>query len=79
MAGVAYQYTVVIEPDEGGYHAFAPALPGCHTFGSTLDEARSNIAEAIGLHLAAMKEDGEEIPIEKEPMLVTRLSVPPAA
>ncbi len=26
-------YTVVIEPDEDGYHGFVPSLPGCHTFG----------------------------------------------
>jgi predicted RNase H-like HicB family nuclease len=25
-----YNFTVVIEPDEEGFHAFVPALPGCH-------------------------------------------------
>lgn len=54
-----YQYTVVIEPDEDVYHAFVPALPGCHTFGATVDEARANIIEAMGLHIKAMVEDGE--------------------
>jgi len=37
-----YQFAVVIEPDEGGFHAFVPALPGCHTFGTTIDEAREH-------------------------------------
>lgn len=74
-----YHFTVVIEPDEDGYHAFAPALPGCHTFGMTIDEARENIAEALELHLESMRADGEPIPIEREPLLVTRLSVPVAA
>ena len=74
-----YQFTVVIEPDEGGYHAFVPVLPGCHTFGATLDEARVNIAEAIGLHIEAMQVDGEPIPVEQEPLVITRLSVPVAA
>ncbi len=74
-----YQFTVVIEPDESGYHAFVPALPGCHTFGTTLDETRVNIAEAIGLHIEAMQEDGEPIPVEQEPLVITRLSVPVAA
>ena len=54
-----YQFTVIIEPDEGVFHAYVPALPGCHKFGSTLDEARENIAEAIQLHIECMKEDGE--------------------
>jgi predicted RNase H-like HicB family nuclease len=38
-----YQFTVVIEPDEEGFHAFVPALPGCHTFGVTIEEAHTNI------------------------------------
>jgi predicted RNase H-like HicB family nuclease len=71
-----YQFTVVIEPDEQGYHAYVPALPGCHSFGDTLDEARANITEAIGLHIESMHADGEPIPAEQEPFFVTRLSVP---
>jgi predicted RNase H-like HicB family nuclease len=57
-----YRYTIVIEPDEGGFHAFVPSLPGCHSYGKTLDEARLNIKEAISLHLDCMREDGESIP-----------------
>ncbi len=26
-------FTVVIEPDGEEFHAYVPALPGCHTFG----------------------------------------------
>ena len=74
-----YQYTVVIEPDEDAFHAFVPSLPGCHTFGMTVDEARANILEAMELHLECMLQDGEPIPIEREPLFVTRLSVPVAA
>ncbi len=73
-----YDFTIVIEPDEVGYHAFVPALPGCHTFGDTLDETRANIAETLELHLECMIEDGEKIPLEREPFLVTRVSVPVA-
>lgn len=71
-----YSFTIVIEPDEQGYHAFVPSLQGCHSFGETLDEAKQNISEAIELHLESMVEDGETIPVEKEPFLVTRLSIP---
>ena len=49
-----YQFTVVIEPDEHGFHAFAPALPGCHSFGDTVEEAQINIHEAMELHLEDM-------------------------
>jgi antitoxin HicB len=74
-----YNFTVVIEPDENGFHAYVPALPGCHTFGETLDEARKQVAEAIELHVESMIEDGEAVPVEREPVFVTRLSIPVAA
>jgi len=73
---MSYQFTVVIEPDEQGYHAFVPVLPGCHSFGDTLDEARANIVEAMQLHVESMEADGEPIPIEQEPLFITRLSIP---
>jgi predicted RNase H-like HicB family nuclease len=71
-----YQFTVVIEPDDGAFHAFVPALPGCHTFGTTIDEAHANITEAMELHIKSMLEDGEAVPVEGEPLFVTRISVP---
>ncbi len=74
-----YDFTIVIEPDEEGFHAFVPVLSGCHSFGESVDEAKKNIAEAIELHVESMIEEGEEVPIEREPVLVTRLSVPIAA
>ncbi|MGH2632446.1 MAG: type II toxin-antitoxin system HicB family antitoxin [Tepidiformaceae bacterium] len=72
-------FTAIIEPDEGGYHAYAPALPGCHTFGTTIEEARINLLEAVELHIEAMQRHGETVPVEREPVLVTRLSVPLAS
>ena len=71
-----YRFTVVIEPDGDAFHAYVPALPGCHSFGSTVEEARANIAEAIALHIESMREDREPIPVEGEPLFITRLSVP---
>ena len=53
-------FTVVIEPDGAEFHAFAPALPGCHTFGATLDETRANIIEAMQLHIESMLKDGDQ-------------------
>ena len=49
-----YQFTVVIEPDEHGFHAFVPALPGCYSFGDTVEEAQVNIHEAMELHMEDM-------------------------
>ena len=43
-----HRYTVILEPeDAGGFHAFVPALKGCHTQGDTEEEALANAQEAI--------------------------------
>ena len=43
---------VILEPsDEGGYTVSVPALPGCISEGNNIDEALSNIQEAIELYL----------------------------
>jgi predicted RNase H-like HicB family nuclease len=58
----ALKYAVVFERSEDGYGAFVPDLPGCVTVGDTIEEAESNIREAISGHIAAMVEHGERIP-----------------
>jgi predicted RNase H-like HicB family nuclease len=56
-------FEVILEPEEtGGYHIYAPALKGCHSFGVTREEALSNITEAISLWLQSAKELSITIP-----------------
>ncbi len=71
----SYSFTVVIEPDGDQFHAYVPALPGCHSFGDSPDEALANIEEAIELHVESMLEDGLEVPREAEPARVGRVTV----
>lgn len=48
MAEMTHQ--VVLERDESGaWLARVPAVPGCHTYGRTLEQARRRIREALGL------------------------------
>jgi len=62
---VAYRYTVILEPqDDGGYHAYCPALKGCHSQGDSLEEATDNIREAIEAYLESVKAHGDPIPQE---------------
>ena len=56
------QVAVVFEPDEGGWHVYAPVLKGVHSFGETRDEARRNVIEAIELWLEVAREQGLSIP-----------------
>ena len=57
------RYAVVFEKAESNWAAYVPDLPGCITTGSTLEETKLNIREAIELHLEAMLEVGEPIPV----------------
>lgn len=50
---------LVFEPsEEGGYHVYAPDLPGLHTQGDDLDEATRNAEEALALYVEGVREDG---------------------
>ncbi|PIP22988.1 MAG: hypothetical protein COX37_01175 [Candidatus Nealsonbacteria bacterium CG23_combo_of_CG06-09_8_20_14_all_39_17] len=50
-----FSFSVIYESaPEGGYVAFAPVLPGCHTQGDTLEEAEENIKESISLYLESL-------------------------
>jgi predicted RNase H-like HicB family nuclease len=43
-----------------GYVAFIEELPGANTQGSTLEEARENLSEAVALVLEANREMAQE-------------------
>ncbi|RKY68351.1 MAG: type II toxin-antitoxin system HicB family antitoxin, partial [Candidatus Latescibacterota bacterium] len=51
---------------EGGYTVIIPSLPGCITYGDTIEEAIKMAKEAIELYIESLKEHGEEIPTDKE-------------
>lgn len=75
QAKKTYQFPIIIEKDEDGYFvADCPDLPGCHTQGKTLEEAITNIREAVELNLEILKEDKQEIPNLK-PVSLTSLEV----
>ncbi len=60
-----YSYSVFYEAAlEGGYVAFVPVLPGCHTQGETLEETEKNIREAIELYLESLVYHKDPIPEE---------------
>ena len=60
-----HHYTVILEREgDGGYHAFCPALKGCHTQGDTLEEALGNVREAIEAYLESLQKHGEAVPVE---------------
>jgi len=60
----SHLFRAAIEKDqfEAGrqaYHAWCPALLGCHTWGPTKEEALANVREAIELYLEDLVEAGD--------------------
>lgn len=73
-----YTYRILIEPDEGNtFHAYVPALPGCHTWGDTFDEARRNVRDAIDAYLKSLRADGEPIPEDRGVEIVETIPAHP--
>ena len=65
MKSLNYRILLRKEP-EGGYTAIIPTLPGCVTYGHSIEEAVEMAKKAIKLYIDNLKEHGEEIPTEKE-------------
>ncbi len=60
------QYRVLLKKEsEGAYTAIVPILPGCISWGVTIDDAIHNAHEAIELYLESLLAHGEEIPTEE--------------
>jgi predicted RNase H-like HicB family nuclease len=60
-----YKFRILIEQDEDGvYIVSCPALQGCYSQGNSIEEAITNIKDAIRLHIEARQSIGEPIPIE---------------
>ncbi len=59
-----YDFEIVIEkePEDEGYFAYSPSLPGCFSNGITIEEARHNIRVAIQQHIGVLQEYGQPVP-----------------
>ncbi len=59
-----YSFQIIIEkePEDPGYFAYSPTLPGCFGNGATIEEAKKNIREAVELHLASLVANVDTIP-----------------
>lgn len=60
MAGLTYRIILRPEP-EGGYTVTVPALPGCVTYGATLEAANAMAADAVRAYLESMRKHAEPV------------------
>jgi predicted RNase H-like HicB family nuclease len=58
---ISYRILLKKEPEEG-YTVTVPSLPGCVTYGKSIEEAIEMAKEAIELYLESLKSHNEEIP-----------------
>jgi len=56
------EYMVVFEKAGNNWSAFSPDVPGCGSLGVDLDEARTNVREALELYLVESAKAGEPLP-----------------
>ena len=72
-----YSFQIVIEkePQNEGYYAYSPTLPGCFSNGRTIEEAKRNIRTAIEEHLASLLAHAEPIPQSENLVHVEELTV----
>jgi len=72
-----YSFQIVIEkePEDEGYYAYSPTLPGCFSNGRTIEEAKRNIRTAIEEHLASLLAHAEPIPQSENLVHVEELTV----
>ena len=56
-------YQAVFEQADGGsVFVYVPDLPGCTSWGATLDEAREHVREAIASWLAVARQNEKDAP-----------------
>jgi len=72
----------MFEETDDGYSVFFPDLPGCVSAGKSLENAFIEAHDALSLHTAGMREDGDALPtpsaideLEKDDSIATVMLV----
>lgn len=75
-------YPAMFEETDDGYSVFFPDLPGCVSAGKSLENAFIEAHDALSLHTAGMREDGDALPtpsaideLEKDDSIATVMLV----
>ena len=72
MAKARYHFNIMLRPElEGGFTALVPALPGCVTYGRTLDEAREMAKDAISAYIASLKKHHDPVPSDDDTLVAS--------
>jgi antitoxin HicB len=70
------EYKIELEAFDGGFLVSVPSLPGCVTWGETVEEAELMAADAIRAYVESLDLEGEPIPHEKITSSTVSVEVP---
>jgi predicted RNase H-like HicB family nuclease len=65
MRYFSFEIVIEKEPEEEGYFAYSPTIPGCFSNGKSIEQAKRNIREAIAQHLESLRAHGEALSCQK--------------
>jgi predicted RNase H-like HicB family nuclease len=66
---------ILEEEEDGTYSVHCPALKGCHSQGTTKEEALKNIQEAIGLYLEVSHERARKSLVKQPRITLVEMAV----
>jgi len=72
-----YTFEIIVEkePEDEGYFAYSPTVPGCFSNGKTIEEAKRNVREAIQQHIASLLSHGQPVPQNERLVHIEELTV----
>ena len=73
MKSLSYKILLRAEP-EGGYTVIVPSLPGCITYGKTVEEAKKMALDAIKAYIESLRKHNEQI-IDDSDVIEDTLSI----
>lgn len=75
MKSYTFQIVIEKEPEDEGYFAHSPSLPGCFGNGKTAQAAKRSMRQAIEQHLQTMIAHGDPIPRRTKRVRIEELTV----
>ncbi len=72
-----YSFQVIIEkePEDDGYYAYSPTLPGCFSNGLSIEETKRNFREALELHIESLLAHNQPVPQNENLVHVEEVTV----
>lgn len=75
-AELQFTISIVVEPDEVGFHAYVPAFKGLHVDGETEEEAAKNAIKAILVYLESLARHRDPLPVGPDLTVKYKPAVP---